>query len=241
MLIFAGLVGSSFILVSLVVGGRLLLLGLRSGRTPELTVGFGLFAMGGFGCPLMLVSQQAATLGDATRAGLALAATSILALGEVSLAVFTQQVFRPKQSWARAVVGAFALAFAVCVVGQAVQPGYAAIARGEALQWLSYRLLTTAVLLWSGVESLHYARVSARRQRIGLSDRATTNRFLLWAGSTLICAVLSLVTSVVDPKLSQSLTGVILAAPVSLAASVSLWFAFLPPRFYVRWLSQQPA
>ena len=241
MLVFAGLIGSSFILVSLVVGGRLLLLGLRSGRTPELTVGFGLFAMGGFGCPLMLVAQQASTLGDGTRGALALAATSVLSLGQVSLAVFTQQVFRPKQSWASAVVWALALAFAVCVVGQAVEPTYAAIARGEALQWLAYRLLQTAVLAWSGVESLHYARVSARRQRIGLSDRATTNRFLLWAGSTLTCMMLSLVTSIVDPKLSQSLTGVILAAPVSLAASVSLWFAFLPPRFYIRWLSQQPA
>ena len=241
MLVFAGLVGSSFILVSLVVGGRLLLLGLRSGRTPELTVGFGLFAMGGFGWPLMVVAQQASGLGGGTRTGFALAATSVMALGEVSLAVFTQQVFRPKQGWARAVVWSVALAFAVCVFGQAVQPGYAAIARGEALPWLLYRLLTTSVLAWSGVESLHYARVAARRQRIGLSDRATTNRFLLWAACTLTCTVLSLVTSLVDPKLSQSLVGVILTAPVALAAAVALWFAFLPPEFYTRWLSQQPA
>jgi len=241
MLAVAALIGSSFILVSLVVGGRLLLLGFRAKRAPELAIGLGLFSMGGFSSPLLVVSQLAEGLGVGARAGCALVAAALMAAGMTSLLWFTWRVFRPKERWARWLLAGFAVAFAGCVIGQAVSPGYAAIALKQELPWLSYRLLTSAALAWCGVESLHYSRISARRQRIGLSDPAVTNRFLLWGGSTLTCTLLTVVTGVLDPSLSGSLVGVVAAAPVALAASVSLWFAFLPPAFYTRWLLARPA
>jgi len=239
LLAVAGLVGASFTLVSLLVGGRLLGLGLRSHRTPELLVGFGLFAMGGLACPLQVVGQQVTALGDGVRAACAFAAMLLLGAGLTSLAAFTWRVFRPQQGWAQALVAGIGLVFAVCALGQAVQPGYRAIAVGGHLPWLLHRLATTACLAWCGGESLAYARVSARRQRIGLSDPAVTNRFVLWAGSTLTCTLLTVVTGLLDPSLSNSLVGVVVTAPIALAAAVGLWFAFLPPLSYTRWLLQR--
>ncbi len=241
MLVVTGLLGASFIVVSLVVGGRLLLLGLRTHRTPELLIGFGLFSMGGFAWPLLVAAQQATGLGAGGRTALAFSSTLLMGVGLTLLAGFTWQVFRPGQLWARLVVVAIALAFAVCVVGQAVEPGYGAIAHKQELLWLSYRILISACLAWCGVESLHHARISAKRQRVGLSDPVVTNRFLLWGACTLICTVLSTMTSIVDPTLASSPTGVAVTAPVALAAAVALWFAFLPPAFYTRWLLRRPA
>jgi hypothetical protein len=90
---------------------------------------------------------------------------------------------------------AIALVFTTCALGQALQPGYTAIANMQALPWLLYRVLTVLSLTWTGGESLYYARISARRQRIGLSDPAVTNRFILWAACTLICALLTTETA----------------------------------------------
>jgi hypothetical protein len=134
-----------------------------------------------------------------------------------------------------------ALAFLTCALGQALHPGYAAIAKKQELPWLLYRMLTIRCLIRTGGESLYHARISARRQRIGLSDPTVTNRFVLWAACTLICALLSTETMLVDPSLSNSLVGAAAMAPVALAAAIALWFAFLPPDLYTRWLMRRPA
>jgi hypothetical protein len=53
--------------------------------------------------------------------------------------------------------------------------------------------------------------------------------------------LLSTETMLVDPSLSNSLVGAAVMAPVALAAAIALWFAFLPPDFYARWLMRRPA
>jgi hypothetical protein len=235
-LVVAGLVGSSFILVSFVVGARLLLLARRTRQLPELAVGLALFLMGGFGWPLMVAAQRATSLPDGLRVALAAASTLLMAVGETSLAVFTWRVFRPAARAARAAVAAIGAGFVACALGQAVSPGYRALALEQAPPWLLFQMLPILCLGWSGIESLRYARASARRQRLGLADPLVTNRFQLWGACTLTCTALTTLTAIGGPTFQTSLVGVALISPVSLAAAVALWFAFLPPAFYRRWL-----
>jgi hypothetical protein len=203
MLAIAGIAGSSFILVSLVVGVRLLLLARRTRQLPEFAVGLALFLMGGFGWPLLVAAQRATALPDAARTSLALASTVLMAVGETALAVFTWRVFRPETDWARVLVGAVAAGFVTCIVGEAFWPGYAAIALESASPWLLYQILPTVCLGWSGFESLRHTRASARRQRLGMADPIVTNRFLLWAACTLTCTLLTVVTTLGGPRLQR--------------------------------------
>jgi hypothetical protein len=234
MLAIAGLLGSSFIVVSLVVGWRLLLLARRTRQLPELAVGLGLFLMGGFGWPLMVAAQRLLLAPDALRSGLALLSTVLMSLGEIALAVFTWRVFHPQARWARLLVVAVGVGFALCVAGQALRPGYAAIALEGARPWWLYQLLPTIVLGWSGVESVSEARRSARRQRLGLSSAIVTSRFRLWGACTLVCSLLTLLTALGGPDFQTSLAGLSVITPVTLFAAVALWFAFLPPACYRR-------
>lgn len=238
MLVVVGLAGSSFILVSLVVGIRLLLIAARTRQLPELAVGLALFLMGGFGWPLSVAAQQITALPDAARIGLALLSVLLMSVGMLALAVFTWRVFRPQAGWARALVASVAGGFGLCIVGQAFAPGYAAIALEAAAPWILYQLLPIVCLGWTGLESLRYARICVLRQRVGLADPVVTNRFLLWAICTLICTFLTVVSVLGGPQFQTTLAGVALISPVSLTAAVVLWFAFLPPAFYRRWLSR---
>jgi hypothetical protein len=197
--------------------------------------------MGGFSYPLVVAAHQAHGLAPEVRGLLVLASVAFMSIGQTSLAGFTRMVFRPRSAWAGWTVAAVAAAFVASLVGQYVDPGYTAIALEQELPWLLYRFATVFVLAWTGFESLLYARVSWKRQRVGLADAVVTNRFLLWAFSTLSSGLLALVTGIVSPELSGSMAAVMVTTPIVLAASISLWIAFLPPRFYLRWLGQQPA
>lgn len=236
MLVIAALAGASFIVVSLVVGIRLLRLAARTRRLPELAVGLALFLMGGFGWPLIVVAQQATALPDWARSGLALLSTILMSVGETSLALFTWRVFRPEAGWARALVLLVGLGFASCIVGQAFVPGYPAIALEGAAPWLAFRILPIVCLGWTGLESAWHARGCLRRRRIGLADPVVANRFVLWAVCTLTSALLTVATVIGGPTFQTSLAGIALLAPASLVAALALWFAFLPPAFYQRWL-----
>jgi hypothetical protein len=233
-LAIVGLLGSSFIVVSLAVGVRLLLLARRTRQLPELAVGLALLLMGGFGWPLMVASQQWLAAPDGLRVALALASTLLMSVGESALAVFTWRVFRPGAPWAAALVAATVLGFALSSAGQAFSPGYAAIALEGARPWWLYQLLPVLVLGWSGIESAREARRAALRHRLGLTSPLVTSRLRLWGACTLTCSLLTVATTLGGPSFQTSLLGVALITPVSLAAAVALWFAFLPPAFYRR-------
>ena len=63
----AALGGGAFVLASLIVGARLMLLARRTRHFPEFAMGFGLFGMGGVGYPLMMVARFHTGLDDTDR------------------------------------------------------------------------------------------------------------------------------------------------------------------------------
>ena len=79
-------------------------------------------------------------------------------------------MFRPDVAWARALVGAVALAlFGLCIV-QTFESGWLLFAREERGPWTYATWIGAANYAWSSLEAWHHHRMLRRRQRLGLAD-----------------------------------------------------------------------
>jgi len=240
MLMLSGVATLAFVVVSAVVGTRLLLLARRTGAVPELALGLAFFMVGAIGYPLGL---GAVLPGMPTAPARALFAISQLATGVGSAAVFvfTRGVFRPEARWATGIVrlAAFVLAvqtafsveralggdpsqFAVPDLGFTVRQGVTAFSYG-----------------WTAIEALRYRALLLRRLEIGLAEVEVVNRFLLWAiagvgaftGSSTMSAV-----SLVGAMPWQDPLAISAVGLGGLTSAVCAWLAFMPPRAYLAWV-----
>jgi hypothetical protein len=228
--------GGAFVLVSLVVGARMLLLALRTRGLPELVLGLCLFLMGGLGYPLTAVARQAAALDLGVRTAFMIVAHLCILAGAIALGVFNWRVFRPESRAARAGAIALGAALAGCFAWQGVTPGFAAGAVGkEGAAIVAINLLTAVAMLWAAAESaLHLARL-LRRSRLGLGDPLVTDRIRLWCFSMTGAAAIAVGSTALhfaglDP--AASIPGALMIGPLGLASSVATWLAFLPPARY---------
>lgn len=126
----AAIGGLSFIVASLVTGARLLLVARRTRELPELTLGFGLFLMGGLGYPMTLFAEFGTFLPDGARIGLVCANTLSSIVGLTLVAFFTTRVFRPHSRPAGLAVWAVGVLFSAAFVYRLLSYGYAPIALG---------------------------------------------------------------------------------------------------------------
>lgn len=228
--------GGSFVLASLVLGLRMLLLARKTRAVPELTLGIGLFLMGAISYPIFVTARLAVDLGDETRIAMAVVSQMLMCLGTVSLGVFNWRVFRPDAPWAPLLIAGVATAFLTLFAMQCLDPGLMPfIAANEGPFRLSTPLVGVA-LVWGGVESFRYHAMLVKRLELGLSDPLVTERVRLW-GLAMLSAWSINVFSVVgqafgmDPAtspLAGAVTGV-----MGLSATGALWLAFFPPRAYL--------
>jgi len=231
--------GGAFVLVSLVLGGRLLAMARRTRQLPELACGLGLLLMGGIGYPLLAIIEQA-PLPVETEVALLLTQMLFHVAGSTLLCVFNARVFRPGSRPAQALV---VLSFALVTTlagAQIMRPGLVAFVEGGVGIWHWHGAATTIPLLWAGAESLRYHRLMQRRQALGLADALLTNRFRLWALAMFSAALITII-SVTAETLGTTLAGTRLGGLVigsfgTLAAG-AIWLAFLPPKAYVRRMS----
>jgi hypothetical protein len=236
----AAIGGGAFVLVSWVLGVRLLALWLRTRQVPELACGLGLLLMGGVGYPLIALVQEAPL---ASRVKIALLAAQMLChvVGATVFCVFTQRVFRPSESWAWLITGA---TFAAVMTGALVQiwsPGLLAYAeKGEGI-WHWHGAASTLPLLWAGAESLRYHGLMRRRQQLGLADPLLTDRFRLWAVAMFAAALITII-SITAESLGSSLAGTafggIVIGSLGSVSAGAIWLAFLPPAAYRRRLQR---
>jgi hypothetical protein len=241
MRIVAILGGGAFVLVSLVVGLRMLLLAARTRGLPELVLGLCLFLMGGLGYPLTAVARQAARLDLDVRTAFMIVAHLCIIAGAAALGVFNWRVFRPESDVARGACAALAAALVGCFVWQGITPGFAAGAVGkEGAAIVAINLLTAVAMLWSGVEAAIFLARLLRRQRLGLGDPLVTDRMRLWCFSMTAASAIAVGSTVLhflglDP--AASIAGALLIGPLGLASSVATWLAFLPPARYRAYLT----
>lgn len=221
---------SAFIVASLVIGGRLLLLWSRTREVPELSIALSFLLGGGLGyiswITLAIAASQGASapvLGWVTRFGLA-----TTCLGAIANGVGIALIFRPGARWTIPFLGTLALfmAGAFAAAAAASSPESASSAFWAGL------LSILPIYAWAAGEALGMARTLHRRARIGLADPIVVNRIAQWGVSG---AVVVLMTSL--SFVSRLLHGPILPAWVSalnaamgLVAAAAIWFGFFPPR-----------
>lgn len=237
--------GVSFIIVSLVIGLRLLLLARRTRELPEFAIGLALFLMGGLGYPLVSVARLAHGMPEGARTSLFLAAILFNFIGTGAICVFNRRVFRPRDAWAHWLTVAFACSLAGALALQSVTPGLPAAALYD--DGAGYHLFMTfqgVPIAWAAFESLRYYRLVKRRAQLGLADPMVVNRIFLWGVAMLSAFVINLFSSVlafIGIDIATSAPGALVVAPLGLVAAGCVWLAFLPPAAYTRRFSPRAA
>jgi hypothetical protein len=244
--LLAAIGGLSFVLASLVVGVRLLLLARRTRQLPELAIGTGLVLMGGLGYPLTATARLATAWPVELRTGIFLLSMLCSWVGIVCVCIFNQRVFRPGRPAAQALVAGVAGAQILCLLVQAVDPGVQAAALYN--QGLGLRLFTAGhglPLAWAAYESFHYGALLARRAKLGLgADPIVADRVRLWGISMLSALVINLASTacgVFDVDLATTTLGALVIVPFGLVAAGCTWLAFVPPAAYLRRVSARLA
>lgn len=243
--LIAALGGGGFVLASLVLGGRLMLLARRTRGFPELTLGAGLFLMGGVGYPLLVVAQEATVLDREVRFALAVAYMFLSVVGMWGIGLFTRHVFRPREAWAKAAVMMIPVGYVAGAWGQIDGPGLGALLAGESGPWLLTSYVGIATMGWAATESFRYYGMLRKRLALGLADPVVADRFRLWAfaiySASAISALGMLLQEVFGIPVSGTNAGHLVVGPLGLVASFSLWLAFQPPAAYVRRVQRRAA
>lgn len=220
-----------------VVGARLLLLGLRGRRLPELAFGSAFLLLGVVGYPLSIVARGAAPAG----AGLLAAALAAQDLGSLAMGVATWRTFRPREPWARRAVGLLAAALLVGMLGDSVQAGAPSLRDGGPWYYVGFAGRAGA-FLWAALEALRYHGMMRRRLVLGLADPVVTDRFRLWAISSLgVCAAFAtfLVGRLTADNVATSAPVLLVTSVAGIVAGVAMLLAFVPPAAYVRSVAER--
>ena len=218
------------------VGLRLVRLGARTRRAPELALGASYLLFGALGYPLAAVARASAADGAADAGAWLAAALAIQNLGVLACYFFNGRVFRPGRVGA-CVTAAGGLLLALSWIGHGVEPGWAgAESRGP---WYYLGLATrAAVFVWGAAEAFAYWARLRRRARIGLADPVVANRMLLWGTSSLLIALAFAVFALgtLSPGGVNAAPVVLSVSAAGLGAGATMTLAFFPPAFYRRWL-----
>lgn len=233
--IAAALAGLLSMLVSCVVGVRLLLLAHRTRQAPEMLIGLDLILVGCFWSLLVAVGRQGTALPDDLRAALVFVGSLCGVAGTACLAVFTWRTFRPTRAGALAAFvtsGMFAATFAA----QAFEPGWLVFAKEERGPWAAASWVASISYVWACFESTRHASMLGRRVRLGLADPIVADRVRLFATLMATGVLASWIFAgfqAAGIAVGGTTVGLSLAAAVSLFSVALLWLAFLPPASYL--------
>jgi hypothetical protein len=173
-----------FCVASLLVGGRLLLLARETRQLPEVLAAITLLGMGPFGFGLTVGSAALLTTSAFAASLLWATAALVLNLSSVAGFLFTQRVYYPDHTAARAAVRCVAFV----LLGLWVTEGFAAGFSATEPASVATRIadwFRVAALLWGGFEALRYRVRLQRRIKLGLADPVIVRRFLLWGTAML--------------------------------------------------------
>jgi hypothetical protein len=229
--------GGAFVLVSIVVGARLLGLAARTRQLPELVIGAGLLLMAGISYPALTVAQ---TLGESPglQTGLTLASSLASLLGQTLIATFNWRVFRSEERWPALLTAAIAAWMVSLWLWQAFGPGWGSFARTHQGPWALQQGCSIVTMGWGTLESsLYYAKLK-RRLSLGLADPLVTDRLRLWAiamGSSFTTTAIATSLRTAGVPMTGEVTG-LFVGPLGLISATAMWLAFFPPHRYSNWV-----
>lgn len=229
-------------ILSLILGVRLLLRGLRTKSEAERLLGLALLGLGGIGFLCLLVP---AAIGPEVQTpltiGFSVVGRILMDSGMIAMLAFTVVVFRPGEPVARRIAVSLAVILAASVAGMFATGDWWGRDVGSVAFWVEMVGAQT-VLAWAAGEAWNYRMKLRRRQALGLaSDPEVQNRVLLWAGFGM--AQFSMMAAVSVSTWIYASTGRIVLgldaviAACGFASAVCLWLAFWPPRAFRTWLN----
>lgn len=230
--------------VGTLVGVRLLLLARRTRALPEALVGASMLLLSGVSWPLTLTATLVEGLPSALMRAAWVGAGLAMSFGWSGVYVFTWQVFRPGPGWGRnlatlgiglQLAGGFAWA-----IRSLTLPDAAGLGRGSPIG-AAVLIGAEVVYVWTTLEALRYRALLVRRIPLGLADPLVADRFGLWAW-TCSFAFVSLVPSVLANLRggdANSVASQLTVGVFGLLCSVALYFAFLPPAAYARFVLEK--
>jgi len=223
------------LLVSMVVGVRLLLLARRTRMIPELVMGVSSL---GVGVGSALVVQGSALLEAQAQYASAvfIAGVTGTSLGALFLGLGVWKIFRAREQWALWPVVASAVVLAGSLISLVFNdaPGRSPAEQPAYFAGFAIRL---AMYVWLAVESIAYGRVLQRRVRIGLADPLMASRFFCWgaSGTTAFGGYLVYFACAWQGIAPPPLVSVGLGL-IGLVTAGAMWLAFFPPAFYAGWI-----
>ncbi len=223
----------AFLVVSLIVGLRLLALWHRTRGLPELLVGAAFVVGGvvGFVPEHLVLKGLVPPPWDGVVLIVANVATRTTA---VLCAVFTWQVFRRGERWAGGLVVVLA---ALLALGFATHPG-PWVTVETPLEWASAiatAFVRSFAFAWAAWEALREARMARRRVGLGLLPPQVARRFLLWgvamAGPAGMSAIPLLNRWLLMPDPGPPVVWMLGQSLLGLIAAGGMAAAFLAPTF----------
>lgn len=230
---FAAIAMLITLVVTLVVGGRLLLVARRTRMLPELLLGISLVASGvgqGFG---QLGQRVIWTTPGAFATTMSALTFGFVVLGSMALFVVVWRIYHPGRTYG-AWVCCLALPLLGLSFGMRVATGDFATNDLISPGMLLHQALRIALFSWASVEALHYQAKLRRRLVLGLADPVAMNQITMWGLSSIGMVGLDGIITwnlfvMGRPALSHP-TSTALILFLALAVSLCTWLAFFPPQ-----------
>jgi len=219
----------AFIVASLVLGVRLLLLWRRTKELPELTLGLSFMFGGGLGYVAWFVLGAATEQGadPATLHAIILTGLALTCVGAICNGLGIARIFRAEARWPLAMVASIAAVMAAgwvdyLLLGQGL---------GRMSFWVAM-LAAAPIYVWGGIEAMVLAIALHKRAKLGLADPVIVNRLGQWslAGwATVLMIGISFVARLAYGPVPVPWPAV-LNALLGVVAAAAIWLGFFPPR-----------
>jgi hypothetical protein len=242
---------SLFVVISAVVGFRLLFLARRTRHKPEMLLGLGVLgtAVFGYGVLIAAIIVRGPTKELATRlVEQVLQGTGVVLhdVGVTCFVLFVVTTFRAGERWAIALATLLIGALWIGEIGWESQNHFRSATVGNGFWWLRYAVIWTYPL-WAMIESYRYYALMRRRLAIGLVDPMVANRFFLWGTGSLGTCLAIWVSSIPFMLLDDPMGAIesmpliqIATATIGAATVVIYYLTFFPPASYRRWVVGTP-
>ncbi len=229
----------AFLLSSLAIGTRLLVLARKTHEIPEIALGVGFVVGGVLGYAPETVILSTDLVNTEGGANVLLLTQVAIRIAALAVLCFTWRVFRPNSTWAR---GLAALLAGGLVVSWLMFPQTQALASkpGDQLWYDVFTVARSACIAWGAIESFIYYAALRRRGRLGLAPALVINRFFMWglglSAMTLLMATTLIAKAVgVDPA---AYGWVLIESCVGLIGATTLWLTFFPNEAYRGYLAR---
>ncbi len=224
-----------FVVASLVVGGRVLLLASRSRQLPETAISLSLILSGGIGTALLVLPLLLPDLSDDAIYAFLQTGSASNHVGFALLFLFVWRVFRPGEVWALCLFLVSTTMLLVGAMGAAITlvPGGGVPGRTIAPDLWFWMSLNARFIVygWATFESFHYYGMLKRRLALGLADPVIADRFFYWGVCTaaVFCIWVNLAIRAVmfDSDWVRSIADVV-SALLGFVVAGSLSYAFFP-------------